>query len=60
MGYILGNLASYIIEHRREDYNKKLWSCDLKLEDIEALDTDNDGAGGSLQLFFVAILYHDM
>lgn len=45
MGYILGSLASFIVEQRREDYHKKLWTCDLKLEDLEALDTDHDGAG---------------
>jgi len=49
MGYILGNFASFMVEQRREGYDKKLWSCDLKIEDIEALDTDHDGAVSELE-----------
>ena len=48
MGYILGNVASHIVERRREEYTKKLWSTNqIRLEDIEALDESHDGAGKS-------------
>eukprot|EP00804_Cyclotella_cryptica_P006481 CCRYP_012776-RC/>CCRYP_012776-RC protein AED:0.05 eAED:0.05 QI:240/0.57/0.5/1/0.57/0.5/8/4187/494 len=43
MGYILGQLASIIVEQRREEYYRKLWSRDLKIEDLDILDTDGDG-----------------
>ena len=47
MGYILGNVASYIVEKRRAEYVKKLWSSQIKLEDIEALDEAHEGGGKS-------------
>jgi len=47
MGYILGNVASHIVEKRRAEYVKKLWSSQIKLEDIEALDEAHEGGGGS-------------
>jgi len=34
MGYILGNLASQIIDRKREKFNKALWSTDLTCEDL--------------------------
>ena len=43
MGYILGQCATFLVERRREEYEKRLWTCDLKLEDIEALDKDHSG-----------------
>lgn len=49
MGYILGNVASSIIEHRRAEYTKKLWSSQIKLEDIEALDEANEGGLNELE-----------
>jgi hypothetical protein len=30
-------------EQRREEYYKRLWSKDLTIEDLDALDTDGDG-----------------
>ncbi|KAL7482743.1 hypothetical protein ACHAW6_008404, partial [Cyclotella cf. meneghiniana] len=47
MGYILGQLASIIVEQRREEYYRQLWSRDLKIEDLDILDTDGDGEGKS-------------
>lgn len=32
-----------LTEQRREEYYKKLWSRDLTIEDLDALDTDGDG-----------------
>ena len=50
MGYILGNLATYIIERRRAGDIKKLWSSELKIEDIEALDEAEEGGGEMAQI----------
>mmetsp|Transcript_9349 Transcript_9349/g.21087 ORF Transcript_9349/g.21087 Transcript_9349/m.21087 type:complete len:546 (+) Transcript_9349:107-1744(+) len=49
MGYILGNVASFIVESRRAEHTKKLWSSELKMEDIEALDEANDGGVSELE-----------
>lgn len=53
MGYILGNLATYIIERRRAADIKKLWSSELKIEDIEALDEAEEGGGEMAQILLV-------
>lgn len=53
MGYILGNLATYIIERRRADDIRKLWSSELKIEDIEALDEAEEGGGEMAQILLV-------
>mmetsp|Transcript_35154 Transcript_35154/g.74174 ORF Transcript_35154/g.74174 Transcript_35154/m.74174 type:complete len:467 (+) Transcript_35154:121-1521(+) len=45
MGYILGNVASAMVEKRQEKMHKKLWSKELKIEDIMALDEGGDGGG---------------
>ena len=49
MGYILGNVASHIVEKQRAEYVKKLWSSHIKLEDIEALDEANEGGVNKLE-----------
>jgi hypothetical protein len=49
MGYILGQCASFLVELRREEHDKKLWTCSLKLEDIQALDKDHDGGVNELE-----------
>lgn len=49
MGYILGNIASFIVDRRRAEYTKKLWAGELKLEDIEALDEGRDGGVSELE-----------
>ncbi|KAL7532689.1 hypothetical protein ACHAWF_004213 [Thalassiosira exigua] len=43
MGYVLGNIAAFIVEERRSDYIKRLWSKELTMEDIFALDKKKDG-----------------
>lgn len=43
MGYIMGQCASFLVELRREEHEKKLWASNLKLEDIQALDADHEG-----------------
>jgi hypothetical protein len=40
-----GSTFACTTEQRREEYYKKLWSRDLKIEDLDALDTDGDGEG---------------
>lgn len=49
MGYILGNFTSFLSERRRAKYTKKLWASELKLEDIEVLDENSDGAVSELE-----------
>jgi hypothetical protein len=49
MGYILGQCATFLVELRREEHHKKLWTCSLKLEDIQALDKDQDGGVNELE-----------
>lgn len=49
MGYILGNVASHIVEKRRAEYVKKLWSSQIKLEDIEELDEAHEGGINELE-----------
>lgn len=49
MGYILGNVASHIVEKRRAEYVKKLWSSQIKLEDIEALDEAHEDGINELE-----------
>jgi len=49
MGYILGNFTSFLLERRRAKYTKKLWASELKLEDIEVLDENSDGAVSELE-----------
>lgn len=38
-------VASSIVETKMVDFNKKLWSYELTIKDIEALDEDNEGGG---------------
>jgi hypothetical protein len=45
MGYILGSVASSIVERRRNEFTKRLWSTEITMEDIEALDDDHEGGG---------------
>jgi len=49
MGYILGNVATFIVEQRRDKYNKRLWSGEMKIEDIEKLDEARDGGVSELE-----------
>ncbi len=49
MGYILGQCASYLVQLRREDHEKKLWACNMKLEDIQALDQNHEGGVNELE-----------
>mmetsp|Transcript_34907 Transcript_34907/g.73643 ORF Transcript_34907/g.73643 Transcript_34907/m.73643 type:complete len:585 (-) Transcript_34907:1312-3066(-) len=49
MGYILGNVASFIVDRRRAEYTKRLWSGEMKLEDLEALDEGHDGGVDELE-----------
>jgi len=41
--FILSNIASSIIDRRRTQMLQKLWSTELTIHDIEALDEDNSG-----------------
>lgn len=38
-------VASSIVEKKMVDFNKKLWSYELTIKDIEALDEDKEGGG---------------
>ncbi|KAL7536818.1 hypothetical protein ACHAXR_007414, partial [Thalassiosira sp. AJA248-18] len=49
MGYILGNVASFIVEQRRAEYDKKLWASEMKIEDLEVLDEGRDGGVSELE-----------
>ncbi len=49
MGYLLGQCASFLVELRREKHEKKLWKCNITLEDIQALDEDHDGGVNELE-----------
>mmetsp|Transcript_639 Transcript_639/g.834 ORF Transcript_639/g.834 Transcript_639/m.834 type:complete len:537 (-) Transcript_639:28-1638(-) len=49
MGYILGQCASLLVQIRREDQEKKLWACNLKVEDIQALDENHEGGVNELE-----------
>ena len=42
-------IISPVKEQRREEYYKKLWSRDLTIEDLDALDTDGDGEVSELE-----------
>lgn len=48
-GYIMGQCASFLIELRRSDHEKRLWTCDIKLEDLEALDRNHNGGVSELE-----------
>lgn len=41
--FILGNVASLIIDRRRNRTLQKLWSAELTIHDFAALDEDSDG-----------------
>lgn len=41
--------ASFLVELRREEHDKKLWSCSMKMEDLQALDQDHDGGVDELE-----------
>mmetsp|Transcript_22560 Transcript_22560/g.48845 ORF Transcript_22560/g.48845 Transcript_22560/m.48845 type:complete len:678 (-) Transcript_22560:147-2180(-) len=43
VGHTLGTVANFIIERRREIYQKKVWSQELKVGDLELMDWDGDG-----------------
>lgn len=49
MGYILGQCASYLVAMRREENDRKLWTCNMKLEDIDALDENKQGGVNELE-----------
>jgi len=42
MGFLLGTVATTIINMKRDRKLKKLWSSELTIMDIKALDTDDD------------------
>lgn len=46
---LITSIMSKLIEQRREEYYKKLWSRDLTIEDLDALDTDGDGEVSELE-----------
>mmetsp|Transcript_26260 Transcript_26260/g.59208 ORF Transcript_26260/g.59208 Transcript_26260/m.59208 type:complete len:391 (-) Transcript_26260:169-1341(-) len=48
-GYILGQVAQFIIDCRREEKLMKLWSTDLSVEDLDALDEDESGGVSKLE-----------
>ena len=39
------SVASFIVELRRAEYDKQLWSTEWTMEDIEVLDEAKDGGG---------------
>jgi potassium channel subfamily K len=43
MGHFLGTIANFIIDKRREHFDKKLWSHEISLEDLAAMDEGKDG-----------------
>lgn len=59
MGYILGNVATFIVEKRRSKYMNKLWSTELKVEDIQVLDKSGDGGVSELEYIkFMLVAMH--
>ena len=48
-GYIMGQCASFLVESRRADHEKRLWTRDIKLEDLEALDRNHNGGVSELE-----------
>ena len=49
MGYITGDIASYIVEKKRNEYYKRLWSAEIGISDIEALDVNHKGGVCALE-----------
>lgn len=49
MGYITGDIASFIVEKRRADFFKGLWSAEIGIDDIDALDVNHDGEVSELE-----------
>ena len=49
MGYITGDIASYIVEKKRNEYYKRLWSAEIGISDIEALDANHKGGVCALE-----------
>ncbi len=42
---LLESVATHIVEKRRDEFTKRLWSAEMTMEDIEALDEDHEGGG---------------
>jgi hypothetical protein len=38
-------VASSIVEKKMAEFNKNLWSYQLTMKDVDALDEDNEGGG---------------
>lgn len=43
MGHFLGTIANFIIEQRRQHFDKKLWRHEISLEDLAEMDENEDG-----------------
>lgn len=43
MGHFLGTIATYIVDKRRQKFDKKLWRHEITLEDLEDMDEGEDG-----------------
>ena len=39
------SVASFIVEKRRAEFNQRLWTAEMTMEDIEALDENHEGGG---------------
>ncbi len=39
------SVASFIVEKRRAEVTKRLWTAEMTMEDIEALDENHEGGG---------------
>ena len=60
MGFIMGKVASSIVETKMADFNKKLWSYELTIKDIEALDEDNEGGGTYHSIVYQCETYYEL
>ena len=43
MLHTLGTVANFIVERRRAVYQKRVWSQELKVRDLQIMDWDKDG-----------------
>ena len=43
VGHTLGTVANFIVERRRAVYQKRVWSQELKVGDLQIMDWDRDG-----------------
>jgi len=43
MGHVLGEVANVIVQERRHAFQKRLWTHELKMEDLEEMSDRHDG-----------------